>query len=223
MQIGIHHGAHRHQGTGADGTQGLSSEFSSQSLRRREVLTAWWKWPIRFALVAALTVALAIVIEVVLVFTLPFGPFYDGPLDYALKYLQFLTLSKEHLIRQAEVYIRDVAGGDQIACLYVVACDGEHARLELVSDIVGWDLRAAKYRIWRRRFSNYCPGRTTSFGLHLIPRADPAGRKEIDRTSHARWSFLEDGFTPQWTHFQGGGSFTDQPWEQCTPERAIVR
>jgi hypothetical protein len=179
-------------------------------------MMAWRKWPLRFALVAALAIAL----DAAQPIAFPFGPFYDGPLEYALKYLNFSTLSKERLIRETEVYIRDIAGGDQMACLYVVECDGEHARLKLVSDIVGWDLRAAKDRIWRRRFSNYCPGRTTNFGLHLIPRA---GRKEIDRRSHARWSFLEDGFIPEWTHFQGGNSFSDQPWEECTPERAFVR
>jgi hypothetical protein len=185
-------------------------------------MMAWWKWPLRFALVAALAIAWEAAVWVI---AFPFGPFYDGPLEYALKYLQFSALSKERLISQAEAYIRGVAGGDQMACLYVVACDGEHARLELVSDIAGWDLQAAKDRIWRRRFSisNYCPGRTTNFGLHLIPQAGPAGRQEIDRRAHARWSFLDDGFIAQWSKFGGGGSFTDQPWEQCTPERAIVR
>lgn len=183
---------------------------------------AWWKWPIRFAIVAA---ALAIALDALVLVTPRFSrPFeYEGPLQYALKYLNFSALSKETLIRETEAYIRGVAGGDQMACLYVVACDGEHARLELVSDIAGWDLQAAKDRIWRRRFSNYCPGRTTNFGLHLIPRAGPAGRNEIDRSAHARWSFLGDGFIAQWTKFDGGGSFTDQPWEQCTAERAIVR
>jgi hypothetical protein len=165
---------------------------------------AWWKSLLRFALVAALAIAFV----------------FFGPLEYALKYLHFSALSKERLIRETNVYIRDIAGGDQMACLYVVECDGENARLELVSDIVGWDFRAAKDRIWRRRFSNYCPGRTTNFGLHLIPRA--GDKPEIDRRSHARWSFFDDRFIPQWDRFQDG-SFSDQPWEQCTPERTIVR
>src|SRR5215472_3811725 len=177
-------------------------------------MMAWWKWPLRFALVAASAIAFVAALAIALVFF--------EPVDYTLKYLHFSKLSKERLIHEAKVYIRDRAGGNQMACLYVVECDGEHARLELVSDIVGWDFQAAKDRIWRRRFSNYCPGRTTNFGLHLIP-AGPAGRKELDRISHARWSFLLDQFLPEWTRFQGGGSFTDQPWEQCTPERAIVR
>jgi hypothetical protein len=168
-------------------------------------MMAWWKWLLRFALVAALAIAFV----------------FFGPLEYALKYLHFSALSKERLIRETKVYIRDRAGGDQMACLYVVECDGEHARLELVSDIVGWNFRAAKDRIWRRRFSwNYCPGRTTNFGLHLIPRA--GHEPEIEATSHARWSFFNDRFIPQWGRFQSG-SFSDQPWERCTPERVIVR
>jgi hypothetical protein len=114
-------------------------------------MMAWWKWPLRFAIVAA---ALAIALDVlVLVTPRSSRPFeYEGPLQYTLKYLNFSALSKETLIRETEAYIRGVAGGDQMACLYVVACDGEHARLELVSDIAGWDLQAAKDRIWRRRF-----------------------------------------------------------------------
>src|SRR5215475_11988772 len=180
-------------------------------------MMAWWKWPLRFALAAALAIAWEAAVWVI---AFPFGRFYDGPLEYALKYLQFSALSKERLISQAEAYIRGVACGDQMACLYVVACDGEHARLELVSDIAGWDFRAAKDRIWRRRFSNYCPGRTTNFGLHLIPRA--GHEPEIEAISHARWSFFNDRFIPERGRFQSG-SFSDQPWEQCTPERAIVR
>ena len=167
---------------------------------------AWWKWLLRFfALVAALAIAFV---------------FFE-PLDDVLKYLHFSALSKERLIRQTEVYIRDRTRGDQMACLYVVECDGEHARLGLVSDIVGWDFQAAKDRIWRRWwFSNYCPGRTTNFGFHLIPRA--GHEPEIDAISHARWSFFNNRFIPERGRFQSG-SFSDQPWEQCTPERAIVR
>src|SRR3974377_2101683 len=111
-------------------------------------MMAWWKWPLRFAIVAA---ALAIAWEAaVWVIAFPFGPFYDGPLEYALKYLNFSALSKERLRDEAKASIRAVSGGDQMACLYVVACDGKYARLELVSDIAGWDLQAAKDRIWRR-------------------------------------------------------------------------
>jgi hypothetical protein len=175
-------------------------------------MMAWWKWPLRFALVAALAIA----------FQLFWLQDFDGPLEYAVRYLNFSTLAKERLIRETKVYIREIARSDQMACLYIVQCDGERARLELVSDVAGWDFQVAKDRIWRRRFSNYCPGRTTNFGLHLIPRAGPAGHQELDRISHARWSFLLDQFLAEWTHFQGGGSFTDQPWSS-TPERAIVR
>jgi hypothetical protein len=172
-------------------------------------MMAWWKWPLRFVLVAALAIAFV---------------FFE-PVDYALKYLHFSALSKERLIHQAKAYIRDRAGGDQVACLYVVECDGEHARLELVSDIISWDFRAAKDRIWRRRFSNYCPGRTTNFGLNIIPRAGISHAPWSSfnpAIAHARWSFVNDRFIPERGRFQSG-SFSDQPWESCTPDRAIVR
>jgi len=181
-------------------------------------MMAWWKWPLRFALVAAKAIAFVAALAIAFV--------YFEPVDYALKFLYFSALSKEHLIDQAEVYVRDRAGGNHMACLYVVECDGEHARLELVSDIVGWDFRAAKARISRRwLFSNYCPGRTTNFGLHLFPRAgiSQAPWSFFDEAiAHARWSFVNDRFIPQRGRFQSG-SFSDQPWEQCLPERAIVR
>lgn len=189
---------------------------------------AWWKSPPRSTVRLQLVIALAIAFV------------FFGPLENALKYLHFSTLSKERLIREAKVYIRDrvlvrcanaaqpnqcrassPADGDQMACLYVVACDGEHAHLELVSDIVGWDFRAAKDKIWRRRFSNYCPGRTTNFGLHLIPRAGYERLSEAE--SHAIWSFVDDRFIPQWNRFEGASFSQDRPWEQCTPGRAIVR
>ena len=179
---------------------------------------AWWKWPLRFALVAAKAIAFVAALAIAFV--------YFEPVDYALKFLYFSALSKEHLIDQAEVYVRDRAGGNHMACLYVVECDGAHARLELVSDIVGWDFRAAKARISRRwLFSNYCPGRTTNFGLHLFPRAgiSQAPWSFFDEAiAHARWSFVNDRFIPQRGRFQSG-SFSDQPWEQSLPERAIVR
>src|SRR5262252_8092347 len=91
-------------------------------------MMAWWKWPLRFALVAAKAIAFVAALAIAFV--------YFEPVDYALKFLYFSALSKEHLIDQAEVYVRDRAGGNHMACLYVVECDGEHARLELVSDIV---------------------------------------------------------------------------------------
>ena len=178
---------------------------------------AWWRWPLRLARVAARAIAFVAALAIAFVFF--------EPVDYALKYLHFSELSKERLIDQAKVYIRDRAGGDQMACLYVVECDGEHARLELVSDIVGWDFQAAKDRIWRRRFSNYCPGRTTNFGLNLIPRAGISHAPWASfnaAIAHARWSFVNDRFIPERGRFQSG-SFSDQPWESCTPDRAIVR
>jgi hypothetical protein len=167
-------------------------------------MTRWWKSPLG---IAALLVASAVLA-------------FFGPLDYALKYLHFSALTKERLMQETHTYIRDRAGGDQMACLYVVQCDGDRARLELVQEIDSWDFDAAKNRIWRRRFSNYCTGRTTNLALHLIPHE--GHEPQIDALAHARWSFFNDRFIPLRGRFQSG-AFTDQPWERCTPEAAIVR
>jgi hypothetical protein len=47
-------------------------------------MMAWWKWPLRFALVAAFAIAfvaaLAIALDAALAIAFPFGPFYDEPL-----------------------------------------------------------------------------------------------------------------------------------------------
>lgn len=143
-----------------------------------------------------------------------------GPLDYALKYYHFKTLTKERLVHEAQAYIDERAGGGQMACVYFVSCDGERARLEMVEDADLWDFLDAKGEIWRRRFNDYCPGRTTNIALHLIPLEGQETR--IDAVSHARWSFVNDRFIPRHGRFQNG-SFTDQPWERCTPEKALVR
>src|SRR5215813_3006290 len=78
-------------------------------------MMAWWRWPLRLARVAARAIAFVAALAIAFVFF--------EPVDYALKYLHFSALSKERLIHQAKVYIRDRAGGNQMACLYVVECD----------------------------------------------------------------------------------------------------
>ena len=144
---------------------------------------------------------------------------FFGPLEYGLKYLHFSVLTKERLVREAGVYIRERTRGGQLACLYVVRCDSGAARLELVVDISTWDFDDTKRTIWNRRFSSACQGRTTNFALHLIPMLGQ--EPEIDAVAHASWSFFNDRFIPIRNRFQSG-SFTDQPWEPCTKEKAVA-
>ena len=141
-----------------------------------------------------------------------------GPLDNAITYVHFRTLTKAKLEHGARSYIRDGLDRHQMACLYVVACDGETARLELVQDPDAWDLKAAKQTIWRRRFQDFCPGRTTNIGLRLIPMED--ARPLPESNALARWSFFNDRFIPRQSRFQTG-AFSDAPWEDCTAEKAL--
>jgi hypothetical protein len=143
-----------------------------------------------------------------------------GPLDYLLRYIHFSTLTKSHLLKEAQTYIVERAGGDQMACVYEVSCDDEGASLQLISDVESWDIEAAKKEIWRRRFSKYCAGYTANFALELIPAE--GHKAEPESTALARWSFLNDRFIPKLGRFQSG-SFSDRPWELCTPGKAIVR
>lgn len=163
------------------------------------------KLPIRAVLtVAALAFALA----------------FFGPLEIVRKYLNFSALNEQKLIVEAENYIDERAGGNQMACLYVVSCDEEQARLELVQDIRTLDFTSVKRGIWDRRTSSFCPGRTANIALHLIPKEGEAER--IESTALSRWSFFNDRFIPIRGRFQSG-AFTDQSWERCTPQSAIIR
>jgi len=141
-----------------------------------------------------------------------------GPLDYGLRYAHYKTLTKHELVSGARIYIQNRTNGRQLACLYAVACEGEKARLVLIDDPVAWNFGEAKRSIWRRRFDDFCPGRTTNFGLQLVPMegAEPASQS----TAVARWSFFNDRFIPRLGRFQSG-TFSDQPWEECTPEKAL--
>ena len=145
---------------------------------------------------------------------------FFGPLDLSLRYLSFFSLTKEKLVSEAEAYIDDRAGGNQMACLYVVKCDNSYARLDLVRDMGDLDLQSVKRDVWDRRTRDVCRGRTTNIALHLIPK--PGHEEQIDSLARSRWSFINDRFIPLSGRFQSG-SFTDQDWERCTPERAIIR
>ena len=144
---------------------------------------------------------------------------FAGPLDALTRYWNFSTLTKQELIAGVSNYARDRVippGYTGPICLYEVDCTGDRARLRLVENIDTWDFEAAKTRIWNRRFSDVCPGRTANFGLHL------AGWGESDPLALARWSFFNDRFIPQRSRFQSG-AFSEEPWQRCPPEFAVPR
>lgn len=143
---------------------------------------------------------------------------FAGPFEIIVKYWNFATLTKGHVVARAQAYARDrISVPATHICIYEVDCSGEEAVLKLVETIDTWDFEAAKARIWQRRFNNVCSGRTANFGLHILTNGE-----EIDALTQARWTFFGNGFTPKHTRF-GGGSFSKEPWERCTPERATIR
>ena len=143
---------------------------------------------------------------------------FAGPLDVIVRYWNFTTLTKTHVVEQARAYASNrVPSPATHICIYEVDCSGETAVLKLVENIDTWDFEGAKTRIWERRFNNSCSGRTTNLGLHILANED-----EIDSLAHARWSFFGNTFSPRHTRF-GGGAFSEEPWERCTPDRATIR
>lgn len=159
-----------------------------------------------------LWLAAALLVSLVLTFC--------GPLDSTVRLYNFSALTHDKLVREARVYVDQRADGQQAACLYVVRCDEGRARLELVPALTAPELAAVKGDIWHRRTSGFCPGRTTNIGLQLIP--ETTGEPQIESISLARWSFFNDRFIPRSGRFQSG-SFSDEPWEPCTRERALIR
>ncbi len=145
---------------------------------------------------------------------------FCGPLDTAARLYNFSALTNEKVVREARDYVDQRADGQQAACLYVVRCDGDKARLALVPALTASALKEAKGDIWQRRTSGFCPGRTTNIGLQLIPEI--GGEPQIESIALARWSFFNDRFIPRSGRFQSG-SFSDEPWEPCTLERALIR
>lgn len=145
---------------------------------------------------------------------------FCGPLDSVVRLYNFSTLTQDKLVREARVYVDQRADGRQAACLYVVRCDGGRARLGLFPALTATELEAAKGDILHRRTSGFCSGRTTNIGLKLIPEA--TGEPQIESISLSRWSFFNDRFIPRSGRFQSG-SFSDEPWEPCTLERALIR
>lgn len=141
--------------------------------------------------------------------------------DSLARYLSWKTMSKAELIEEAEAYLQNYTSGGQ-ACLYAVDCQSGRAILVLVRDIETWDIEETKDLIWRRRFSDFCPGRTANFGLHVITTPESEQITPlVESNRSARWSFYNDRFLPRYGRFQGG-AFSEGSWEPCSAENALV-
>ncbi|MCZ4297113.1 hypothetical protein [Henriciella marina] len=140
-------------------------------------------------------------------------------IDYAGRYRSWQSLSGAKLSREISRYIDRYDVPAAHACLYAVDCSTGRARLALLGTLDDDTISEAKSRVWDRRFNpGFCDGRTTNFGLQLLGKdnAEPLA----DFNAHARWSFANDRFIQRWSRFQSG-AFSEEPWERCTPEKAL--
>lgn len=104
-------------------------------------------------------------------------------------------------------------------CVYVLSCDHNEARLQLVQNLDEVDFEALRDQIWDRRFQGTCEGRTANLGLHIY-RDSTETSSRYWHSDHAIWSFGNNRFVPKHGRFSGG-SFSEEPWERCSLEKAI--
>tara|TARA_B100000678_G_scaffold95898_1_gene80188 strand:- start:16177 stop:16701 length:525 start_codon:yes stop_codon:yes gene_type:complete len=145
-------------------------------------------------------------------------------LPYGVTAFNWFTLSKAELVSGVESFRWRYDGpnysslGNAYACLYAVSCETDRPKLVPITDLENWDFKSTKSTIWKRRFSNECPGRTANFGLHWVDASD----SEIPGfLENAYWSFFNDRFLMRHGRFNSG-SFSEEPWQRCTPEIAIL-
>lgn len=142
--------------------------------------------------------------------------------DYFSRISSWSNLSAEVVDQKVRWYLDNSAIDNSsitAVCVYVLSCDHNEARLKLVHDLDEVDFEALRDQIWDRRFRRTCEGRTANLGIHIY--------RELSETSsrywhsdHAIWSFNNNRFIPKHGRFSGG-SFSEEPWERCSLEKAI--
>lgn len=144
-------------------------------------------------------------------------------IDLSIRFKNFKQLDKDDLVEGAEAYITTrlpVSQGTYGACLYVVDCGDENAKLRSVENFDALNFEALKGDIWKRRVnSTYCQGRATNIGIAAIPLSPDAEELRNGRKL-AVWSFYNDRFIPSQTHFHGYAFGFD--FAPCTPDKLIV-
>jgi len=140
-------------------------------------------------------------------------------LDRYPRYASWRALSSAKIADATQWYIDNRASDvREIAaiCVYALDCSDTRARLSIVPTPDQFDLDALRKRIWARRFSGVCQGRSANLGLHVLR----ANYTDLHWYSDlAIWSFYNDRFIPIHGRFSGG-AFSEEPWERCSIERA---
>ena len=137
--------------------------------------------------------------------------------DWPRRYENFNALTVDRVVEDAKRYAQQHSDAG-MACIYAVECTSGRARLRLIEDVGTWDIHETKELVWRRRFEDFCQGRTTNIGLEILMSADGEWRSS---TGLARWSFYYDRFLPQLSRFQSGSFSAEADWERCSAEHAI--
>lgn len=123
--------------------------------------------------------------------------------------VSWLTLDVPTLNGFIDKHMREVHANVPFACLYTVTCSTGGAAMEIQVELTPEELVTAKREIWRRRFEDYCTGRTANIGLEHGGNEYP----EQDK-----WAFGH-GFGGA-TGFGQSGSFSAEPWTPCTRDLA---
>jgi hypothetical protein len=158
-----------------------------------------------------IVMALKVAATAVAAFTLyTFTPLHK-PLDWLMLDLsKFNDLVDEHM-RQAH----ETA---EYACVYTFKCENGAAVLELRTSLTEAEFDAVKASIWRRKFEDYCPGRTTNFGIENSGEAEALEQGWENYRRRDIW--FDGGFMGESGRFAGGSFAPAGGWQRCTRDKA---
>ena len=142
--------------------------------------------------------------------------------NYYDRYKSWKNLSAETIIEKTSWYLENHASEPssiEAVCLYIVACEDDRARLEITKDVKSIDFDSLRDRIWERRFTRTCKGRTSNLGLHILRNSSETSRN-YSHSDHAIWSFYNNRFVPKLSRFSVV-AFSEEPWERCSAQRAF--
>lgn len=137
----------------------------------------------------------------------------------AWKAVHWLTLDLPKFNRMVDKHMREFHGTAEYACVYTVNCATGEALLQLRTSLTQAELDTVKKTVWRRRFENYCPGRTTNFGIENSGEAEYLHRPGWER--YRRRDIWFDGdFVGEDGNFWGGSFAPPGGWTPCTRDNA---
>lgn len=134
------------------------------------------------------------------------------------KPIDWVTLDLVKFNRLIGRHLREAHGTADYACVYTVNCASGDAMLELRTHLTQSDFEPIKATIWRRKFENYCPGRTTNFGIENSGEADAIAQGWEDYRRRDIW--VDGGFIGEDGRYSGGSFAPKDSWTRCTRDKA---